>query len=91
MVGSGIQAFLVKTIFLDGLACNMPVFLRKGETSQNKYSNSHKKEVREQSCEDNVTAIVSWSILSLHVCGYDLSDLDSKRCHVIMLVTGRGP
>jgi hypothetical protein len=30
-VGSGIQAFLVKTIFLDGLACRLLVFLRKGE------------------------------------------------------------
>ena len=30
--------FLVKTIFLDGLACRLPVFLRKGETSQNRYT-----------------------------------------------------
>jgi hypothetical protein len=27
------QVFLVKKIFLDGLACRIPVFLRKGETS----------------------------------------------------------
>jgi len=38
MVGSGTQAFLVKMIFLDGLACRLPVFLRKGETSQNRYT-----------------------------------------------------
>ena len=33
VVGSGIQAFLVKMIFLDGLACRLSVFLRKGETA----------------------------------------------------------
>jgi hypothetical protein len=38
VVGSGIQAFLVKTIFLDGLACRLPVFLRKEQTSQNRYT-----------------------------------------------------
>jgi len=69
VVGSGTQAFLVKMIFLDGLACRLHVFLRKGETSQNRYSDSQRKEVREQSCEDIVTAVVSWSILSLHVFG----------------------
>jgi len=29
--------FLVKTIFLDGFACKIPVFFRKGETSQSSY------------------------------------------------------
>jgi len=33
VVGSSIQVFLVKKIFLDGLACRIPVLLRKRETS----------------------------------------------------------
>jgi len=37
VVGSGVQAFLVKMIFLDELACRLPVFLRKGERSQNRH------------------------------------------------------
>jgi hypothetical protein len=28
--------FLVETLFLDGLGCRLPVFLRKGGTGQNK-------------------------------------------------------
>ena len=54
-------------IFLDGLACRIPVFLRKGETNQNKHSNFRisigKRYGSKQSCEDFVMAIVSWSIL----------------------------
>jgi hypothetical protein len=34
VVDSGIDVFLVKTIFLEGLTCRIPVFLGKGETSQ---------------------------------------------------------
>jgi hypothetical protein len=29
---------LFAKIFLDGLACRLPVFLRKGERSQNRYT-----------------------------------------------------
>jgi hypothetical protein len=36
MVGSGIEVFVVKTIFLEGLAYKGPVFMRKGETIQNR-------------------------------------------------------
>ena len=54
-------------IFLDGLACGIPVFLRKGETNQNKHSNVRisrgKRYGIKQSCEDFVMAIVSLSIL----------------------------
>jgi len=38
VVVSSILAFQVKTIFLDGLACRLPAFLRKEETSQNSYT-----------------------------------------------------
>jgi len=72
VVGSGIQFFLVKTIFLDGLSCRIPVFLRKGRTSQNGHSSVRlhrgKRYGNKQSCEDIVTAIVSLSILSLQIC-----------------------
>jgi len=54
-------------IFLDGLACRIPVFLRKGETNQNKHSNVRisrgKRYGSKQSCEDFVMAVVSLSIL----------------------------
>jgi len=54
-------------IFLDGLACGVPVFLRKGETNQNKHSNVRisrgKMYGSKQSYEDFVMAIVSLSIL----------------------------
>jgi hypothetical protein len=36
VLGSGIEAFLVKTIFSEGFACKGSVFLRKGETVQNR-------------------------------------------------------
>jgi hypothetical protein len=72
VVGSGIQVFLVKMIFLDGLASRIPVFLRKGKTSQNGHSNVRlhrgKRYGNKQSCEDIVTGVVSLSVLSLHVC-----------------------
>lgn len=54
-------------IFLDGLACRIPVFLRKGETNQKKHSDVRisrgKRYGSKQSREDFVTAIVSWSVL----------------------------
>jgi len=54
-------------IFLDGLACRITVFLRKGETNQNKHSDvriSRGKRYRsKQSCDDFVMANVSWSVL----------------------------
>jgi hypothetical protein len=34
VVGSGVQAFLVKMIFLDELACRLPVFLRREEEAK---------------------------------------------------------
>jgi hypothetical protein len=72
VAGSGIQFFLVKTIFLDGLACRIPVLLREEKTSQNGHSNVRLNRANrygnKQSSEDIVTAAVSWSILSSHVC-----------------------
>ena len=54
-------------ILLDGLAFRIPVFLRKGETNQNRHSNVRisrgKRYGSKQSYEDFVTAIVSWSTL----------------------------
>jgi len=54
-------------IFLDGLACRIPVFLRKRETNQNKHSNVRisrgKRYGSKQSCEDFVMAIVSLLVL----------------------------
>ena len=67
VVCSGIQMFLVENDILEGLACRLPVFLRKGEPSQNRHSNVrlHRgvSEGNEQSCEDIVTAIVSCSVV----------------------------
>jgi hypothetical protein len=73
VVGGGTQVFLVKNIFLDGLASRIPVFFRKGETIQNRDTqmlqlHRRKRYRNKHNSEDIVTAIVSWSILSLHVC-----------------------
>jgi len=51
VVDNGTEVFLGKPIFLEGFACRIPVFLGKGETSQNRrlnYKTSWLKEVREQ-------------------------------------------
>ena len=54
-------------IFLDGLACGIPVFLRKGQRNRNKHSNVGFSRVKrygsKQSSEDFVMAIVSLSLL----------------------------
>jgi len=54
-------------IFLDGLACGIPVFLRKGETNQITHSNVRisrgKRYGSKLSYKDFVMAIVSLSIL----------------------------
>jgi hypothetical protein len=54
-------------IFLDGLSCRIPVFLRRGETNQNKHSkvriNRGKRYGSKRNCEDFVMAIVSLSVL----------------------------
>jgi len=54
-------------VFLDGLTCRIPFSLRKGETNQNKHTNVRINRGKwygsNQSCEDFVMAIVSWSIL----------------------------
>ena len=39
VINSGRLVFLVENDILDGLACRLPVFLRKGETNQNRHSN----------------------------------------------------
>ena len=69
VVGSGIGFFVVKTIFLDGLACRLAVFLRKGEINQNGHScvrlHRGQRYGKKQNSEDIVTAVVSWSILKL--------------------------
>jgi hypothetical protein len=72
-VGSNIQVFLVKKIFLDGLACRIPVLLRKVETRHNRDTqmlrlHGGKWYGNKQSSEDIATVIVSWSVLSLRVC-----------------------
>jgi hypothetical protein len=36
VVGSGIEVFVVTMMFLEGLTCKGPVFMRKGETMQNR-------------------------------------------------------
>jgi hypothetical protein len=63
---------------LDGLVCKIPVFLRKGDTNQNKHSffriSREKRYGSKQSCEDFVMAIVSLSILiymSVHKISID--------------------
>ena len=66
-------------IFLDGLARRIPVFLRKGETNQNKHSNVRisrgKRYGSKQSCEDFIMAVVSWSILIyMFVCKTSIDD-----------------
>jgi hypothetical protein len=66
-------------IFLDGVACRIPVFLRKGETYQNKHLNVRisrgKRYVGKQSCEDFVMAIVSWSIvIYMFVCKISIDE-----------------
>jgi len=70
-VGSGIQVFLLKRYF--GWAClQVNCYFERGETSRTGHSNmrlhSGRRYGNEHSCEDIVTAVVSWSILSLHVC-----------------------
>lgn len=72
VVGSGLQMFLVKTVFLIGLACRIPVSLRKEETNQNRYTQmldfiEERGTGKKQSCEDIVTAVVSWPLLTLRV------------------------
>jgi hypothetical protein len=37
VVSSGIQLFFVETIFSDGLACRLPVFLRNGNKPELKH------------------------------------------------------
>jgi hypothetical protein len=64
--------FLVENNILDGLACRLPVSLRKEVTRQNRHSNLRlhrgKRYGNKQSCEDIVMAVVSWPILTLDVC-----------------------
>jgi hypothetical protein len=69
--------FLVENDTLDGLACRLPGFLEKGRDNAEqvlKCEASERKDVQEQqSCGNIVTAIVTWSILSLHVFVQDLN------------------
>jgi hypothetical protein len=59
--------FLVENDILDGLACRLPAFMRKGQPSQNRQPNArlHRRqsEGNEQSSEDIVMEIVSWSMV----------------------------
>jgi len=72
VIGSGIQMFLVENDILNGFACRLPAVLRKGEPSQNRHWNVRLRrgetEGNEQSCDDIVTAIVSWSIVRVFFC-----------------------
>jgi hypothetical protein len=71
VVDRGIEVFLVKTVFLDAFVYRLPVFRRKGETSQNNTQMLHfvRKELRKQAelwryCNGNCVLVY----LNLHVC-----------------------
>ena len=68
MVGSIIQVLLVGNNILDRLACRLSGFLQEGRDSAEqvlKCEASERKQIgNKQSCENIVTAFVTWSVLS---------------------------
>jgi len=69
MVGSGIQVFLFKN-YIFGWDCLRATWFSGEMERQARTGTLHrgKRYGNKQSCENVVTAIVSWAILSLHVC-----------------------
>jgi hypothetical protein len=71
VVGSGIEVFLVKVIFLDGLVCSLPVFLSNVETSQKVHSNIRlqrgKRYDTEQRTDCNSNFVFTRSLI-FHIC-----------------------
>jgi hypothetical protein len=72
VVGSGVKVFLAENGIFGWAYLQVTCFLEKGrDKPEEVYSNVRphrgKRYGNKQSCEDIVTAIVPWSILSLHV------------------------
>jgi len=72
VVGSGVKVFLVENYIFGWAYLQGTCFLEKGrdkpeEVHSNVRFHRVKRYGNKQSCEDIVTAFVSWSILSLHV------------------------
>jgi len=68
VVGSGIQLFLVENDIFGCDCLQATRFLDKRRDKLQQVLHGGKRYGNKQSCEDIVTAIVSWSILNLHVC-----------------------
>jgi hypothetical protein len=66
MVGNGIQVFLVENDIFGWACLQATCFLEKGRKARTGHSNMRlhrgKRYGDEHSCEDIVTAVVSWSI-----------------------------
>jgi len=86
VVGSGIQVFLVENDIFGWACLQDACFLEKGRGKPEQVQSNvrlyrGKRYGNKQSCQDIVTAIVSWSILSLHIVGKISINEESTRVY----------